>query len=424
MKPNTSGRRQPEPMRRFVPVALTKPALAAALGIDGGAIFQILAVENLGLPPAAIGTAFGLGLLSLPLQLWAGRIPLRLARRNVQIFLVVAAIQSAFLAWLLAAGATDGLAETALVVTVTAEVAISVLFTTAWQPLLSSRARSRDRQRINAGWNALGRGMLAGLLIAFSASDVVGRSLLLLALSLVAISVAAYVGRISLSDIDTPALPTSLHNTRSQRLTPAMRWILGSLVAINIGALPLWLVYLSQVMWPEADLGVVAAIQTAAVVAALLAWRTTEGDLGRRATAGVLLILGGSMGLVAVGKIAESRSEQVTVLAVTVAMTFGMTYASLGLLEMAHRLIDERDNVVRIFTLIDVVDSSSLQLGLLIGGLLVTSSVRTATWAPYVAFVVITSIVAVAVVARTVRLTKDSGSHTVSIQDDAKSPSS
>jgi len=178
----------PEPVSRFVPMALTKPALAAALGIDGGAIFQILAVEDLGLSPAAIGTAFGLGLMSLPLQLWAGRMPLRLARRNLQIFLVLAAIQSALLAWLLAVGATGGLAAMALVVTVTAEVAISVLFATAWQPLLSTRVRSRDRQRINAGWTALGRGLLAGLLVVFSAADVAGRSLLLVALSLVAIS--------------------------------------------------------------------------------------------------------------------------------------------------------------------------------------------------------------------------------------------
>lgn len=45
----------PEPVSRFVPMALTKPALAAALGIDGGAIFQILAVEDLGLSPFELG---------------------------------------------------------------------------------------------------------------------------------------------------------------------------------------------------------------------------------------------------------------------------------------------------------------------------------------------------------------------------------
>lgn len=404
-KPEASPR---EPVSLFVPVALTKPALAAALGIDGGAIFQILAVEDLGLSPAAIGTAFGLGLLSLPMQLWAGRMPLRLARRNLQIFLVLAAIQGALLAWLLAVGATGGLAATALVVTVTAEVAISVLFATAWQPLLSTRLRGRDRQRINAGWTALGRGLVAGLLVVFSAADVAGRSLLLVALSLVAIGVAANLGRIAVTDVNAPAPPTSHSTLRPQRLTtPAMRWILGSFIVINLGALPLWLVYLSQVMWPAANLGVVGAIQTAAVVGALLAWRTTEGDVGRRAMVGVLLVLGGSLALLVVGKAAESNGEHATVLVVTVAMTFGMMYASLALLEMAHRLVGAQDGVVRIFTLIDVVDSSSLQLGLFVGGLLVTWSVQVTTWAPYVAFVVAMSMLAAAAMGRTVRLTKD-----------------
>lgn len=396
-----------EPVSRFVPVALSKPALAAALGIDGGAIFQILAVEDLGLSPTAIGTAFGLGLLSLPLQVWAARMPLRFARRNVQIFLILAAIQCAVLAWLVAVGATGGLAATALVVTVTAEVAISVLFATAWQPLLSTRTRSRDRQRINAGWTALGKGLLAGLLVVFSAVEAAGRSLLLLALALIAVGVAVNLGRITATGPDTRS-PTTARLTTAppQRLTPSIRWILGSFAVINLGALPLWLVYLSQVLWPTADLGVVAAIQTGAVVTALLAWRTTKGDLGRRATAGALLILAGSLALAGIGTVAGSTGKQVTVLLVTVAMTFGMMYASLALLEMAHRLVAEQQRVVRVFTLIDVVDSSSLQLGLFLGGLLTTLSAHTLSWA-YVAFVVTMSALAVAAVGRTARLAKD-----------------
>jgi len=95
------------------------------------------------------------------------------------------------------------------------------------------------------------------------------------------------------------------------------------------------------------------------------------------------------------------------VLTATVAMTFGMMYASLALLETAHRLVDQQDSAVRVFTLIDVVDSSSLQLGLFLGGLLVSWSARAATGAPYLAFVVATSILAVAAVGRTARLTRD-----------------
>lgn len=397
----------PERMSRFVPAALSKPALAAALGIDGGAIFQILAVENLGLSPAAIGIAFGIGLVSLPLQLWAARMPLRFARRNVQIFFVVAAIQCVVLAWLVAIGATGGITATALVVTVTAEIGISVLFVTAWQPLLSTRVLSRDRQRINAAWTALGKGLLAGLLIVFSAAETVGRSLLLFALALVAIGVAVNFGRVIVTDPDNPTPRTSPANTRPPRVTPAMRWILGSFAALNLGALPLWLVYLSEVMWPTVNLGAIGAIQTIAVVAALLAWRTTQGQLGRRAMVGALLVLAGSIALFWVGKVAENTSERISVVVVTVVMTFGMMYSSLALLEMAHRLVESQQGVVRMFTILDVIDSSSLQLGLFGGGVLVTLSIQTQTWTPYVAFVVVMSVLAVAAVGRTVRLTRD-----------------
>ncbi len=201
--------------------------------------------------------------------------------------------------------------------------------------------------------------------------------------------------------------PTSLSSALPQSLTPAMRWILGGFIAINLGALPLWLVYLSQVMWPAADLGAVGAIQTAAVVAALLAWRTTEGDLGRRAMVGTLLVFAGSVALLGIGKAADSSGDHATVLVVTVAMTFGMMYTSLALLEMAHRLVRERDGVVRIFTLIDVVDSSSLQVGLFVGGLLVSGSVRATMWTPYVAFVTAMSCLAMATVGRAMRLTRE-----------------
>lgn len=398
----------PEEVSRFVPVALTKPVLAAALGIDGGVIFQILAVENLGLSPAAIGTAFGLGLISLPFQLWAGRMPLRLAKRNVQIFLVLAAVQSAVLACLLAVGATGGFAATALVVTVTAEVTISVLFVTAWQPLLFTRVTTRDRQRINAGWNALGKGLLAGFLLVFSAVEVTGRALLLVALSLIAIGAAASLRRITV--VDPRILVTSQRKPRKKplRLSSEMWWILISFTTINLGALPLWLVYVSQVMWPTANLGVIGAIQTISIVAALVVWRTTDGALGRRAVIGVLLILAGSIALLGVGRVADSAGERAAVLIVTVVMTFGMMYASLALLEMAHRLVLEQDRVVLVFTLLDVVDSSSLQLGLFVGGLLATWSADVLDWTPYVIFVVTMSALALVSVVCTASLTRSS----------------
>lgn len=394
----------PERMSRFVPMSLSKPVLAAAVGIDGGALFQILAIEDLGLSPAAIGIAFGLGLVSLPLQMWAARMPLRFARRNVQMFLVFVALQCVVLAWLVAIGAAGGLAATALVVTVTAEVAISVLFVTAWQPLLSTRVQSHDRQRINAGWSALGRGLLAGLLVVFSAVNSGGRALVLVALAVLAVGVALHFRRVAVPDEPSQPSAQASPPTTPQRISPVMWWILGSIAALHLGALPLWLVYLHEVMWPTVNLGAIGAIQTLAIVAALLAWRSTAGGLERRAMTGAILVVAGSIALVGVGRVADHAAEQVTVLLATVAMSFGVTYTSLALLEMAHRLVDSRQSVVRMFTILDVVDSSALQLGLLVGGFLVTVSAHELSWAPYVTFLVTMSTVALLAVWNTIRL--------------------
>lgn len=96
--PAASTRSTRASIRRYIPATIIGPLVGASLGIDGGPIFQILAVENLGLSAAAIGVAFGLGVVSLPIQLYASRLPIERARRNVQISLVLAALQ----AWVLA----------------------------------------------------------------------------------------------------------------------------------------------------------------------------------------------------------------------------------------------------------------------------------------------------------------------------------
>ncbi|MFC7619198.1 hypothetical protein [Microlunatus sp. GCM10028923] len=396
---------RPEPLRRFVPLALLKPALAAALGIDGGPLFQILAVEDLSLSAAAIGTAFGLGLLSLPVQVWAARLPLHRARRNLQLFLVVAAIQALILAGLISVGATGGLAATALVITVTAEISISVLFTTAWQPLLSTRTRSVDRQRLNAFWSAMGRGLLAGVLVIFAAVNVAGRAVVLIALAAAAVAIAVQLRRVVAGDPPpVPATPTAPRPVPEKApLAPAMIWILASFTLINFASLPMWLVYLAEVSWPDANLALVGAVQTAAVVAALLAWRSTDGPVGRRVIAGTLVLLAGSAALLTVGGTVAGLREQVTVFAVSAAIAAGSTYASIALLEAAHRLVSA-ENSVRSFTLLDVVDSSSLQFGLFAGGLLVTVSTVGQPISPYVIFVVGTSLAAAVVIGITVRL--------------------
>lgn len=182
-----------------------------------------------------------------------------------------------------------------------------------------------------------------------------------------------------------------------------MIWILASFTLINFASLPMWLVYLAEVSWPDANLALVGAVQTAAVVAALLAWRSTDGPVGRRVIAGTLVLLAGSATLLTVGGTVAGLREQVTVFAVSAAIAAGSTYASIALLEAAHRLVTA-ENSVRSFTLLDVVDSSSLQFGLFAGGLLVTVSTVGQPVSPYVIFVVGTTLAAAVVIGITVRL--------------------
>lgn len=390
-------------MRRFIPVTILMPLFGASLGIDGGPIFQILAVENLGLGATAIGVAFGLGVVSLPIQLYATRIPLRLAKRNVQLFLLITGAQAWLLAALVAAEATGGLAAVALAVTVTAEIAVSVLFATAWQPLLSATTDSTGRQRLNSTWPAVARGLLAGLLVVFAALGDQSR-----AVFLVAVGVLAVASAIGLNHIPQPrdakevAVGNDAHDvSTSSKLSPQMRLILFVFAAINIGAIPLWLIYLNNVLWPTGNLGLVAGVQTAASMLALLAWRPTDVDVSRRALLAAVAALVTTGAIPLVPSPVSTTAAQATILAITAILAITNTIVRVAMLETAHRAVTS-SNSVRAFTVLDVVASTSLQLGLLLAGLLITASKATTTWPldPYQLFIIITAVVAALTVYR------------------------
>ncbi len=388
------GRQQRSSIRRFIPATILGPLVGASLGVDGGPIFQIFAIENLGLSATAIGIAFGLGVASLPIQIYASRIPIERARRNTQIFLVLAALQAWLLAFLVGVGATGGLAAIALGVTVIAEISVSVLYATAWQPLLASGVDTHARQQLNSTWSAIARGVLAGALVLFAALNSGGRSLFLVTVG--ALAVAAAIG---LNAIDPPPPAPSpepgsttpgTDAKSATALAPATRIVLVVFAAINIGAIPLWLVYLNKVLWPAANLGAIAAVQTVASMAALLAWKSTDGDVTRRALIGAAATLAAAASIVTLDGPVGSAAQQALIVGATAAMAAGTTTARLAMLEATHRVITPA-NTVRAFTLLDVVASTSLQAGLLLSGFLITASANTETSLtdPYRAFVLI-----------------------------------
>lgn len=386
---------KPSGIARFVPITVFLPLVGASLGIDGGPIFQILAIENLELSPTAIGIAFGFGVISLPVQLYASRIPLHRARRNTQLFLLIAAAQAWVLALLVALGVTGPFASIALAITVIAEVALSVLFATAWQPLLSHSVDTTQRQRLIATWPAVARGLLALLLVLFAALGGSGRAAFLAVVGLIAVGSAVGLQQVP----HPPREPESDVSDGTARakvpLSKTTRSILVVFAAVNIGALPLWLVYLDTVLWPTANLGVIAAVQTAASMVALLAWRPTDTDVTGRALVASLLVLAAVLTIPFIDGKLDNPVAQAGVFAVTAVIGAAGSTVRVAMLETAHRTVN-RANSVRAFTILDVVASTSLQAGLLVSGFLIVAS-KTTTWPidPYVSFVIVGSVAAV-----------------------------
>ena len=72
----------------YLVFVVLSPLLGAPLAVNGAGVFQIIAIEDLGLTSRQVGLAVGLGAVSIPFQVLAARLPLRLAHRNLRLFLL------------------------------------------------------------------------------------------------------------------------------------------------------------------------------------------------------------------------------------------------------------------------------------------------------------------------------------------------
>ena len=176
-------------VRRFVPLALLMPIAKSVVGIDGGALFQVIASENLGMSSATIGLAFGLGVLSLPVQLLAARIPLARAKVNLGLFAAILGVLSAVMAVLVGVGPSSPVTVAAITVAVTAEAALSVLYATSWMPLQNALLATTERQWLSSRVRALGWLALVAFLLAVAAGAAVLRIVVFVVVAAVAIVV-------------------------------------------------------------------------------------------------------------------------------------------------------------------------------------------------------------------------------------------
>ncbi len=196
-QPEVAAAEGPSPTRLFLPVILTVPLMATAVGIDGSSMFQILATQNLQLSPRVIGIAFGLGVLSIPFQLLAARIPLWRARRNLRLFLVVMAALTVALAALVFAEVTGTPAYLALLITVVAEIAVSVLYATSLQPLLSYGLGTEQRQQLGRIVRPIGSVLIAAVVVGFGAAGASGRGVMLMVIAAVGVGAAGSLRHIA-----------------------------------------------------------------------------------------------------------------------------------------------------------------------------------------------------------------------------------
>jgi len=363
---------------RVVAVALSAPTLGCALGIDGGDMFQMVALENLGLDARTIGVGLGFGVLSVPVQLWAARLRLALAKQRLVWFLLI----DALFCWLLAAIVVvarpgGALATAALALAVLAEVSLSVLYATAWQPLLSVVLGATGRQQVNAQARAGARALMVAVLMGFGLAGETARVLILVGLGGAAVVLAGITHRLPFA----PTPPTERPAASSEpgrSLPPGVLRLCITAGLLTTSALPLFVTFAHDVLWPDVNLGIVATAQVAGIVLAGLLWRATATGLLRRARRAALVSVGAVALLAALRAPVDGAAEGLAVLGALVLAAGATSTVGMSIMELVHRTVDH-DSSVRSLTVFDVVASTSYQAALAAAGVLVAASVGS-TW--------------------------------------------
>lgn len=366
--------------RAYLAIALVVPILGASLGVNGGAIFQIIAIENLGLNARQIGLAVGLGALSIPFQIWAARIPLRYAIRNMALFVIIMAVFCWLMALLILGPDSDTFVVVSVIsIAVLAELALSVLFATSWQPLLSTNVSHEFRQRLNAQARAASSLILIGIVTVVGWIGATGRVVVLVAIGCLGIGLVIAVGRLGSppDELDEGSqLTDAARDADEQDRSPASGSLLILYIAIALSVVPAWpffLTYAADAFWPSVNLGLVGAALTVGSLAVAAAWRPTATRLLARARIGTVVLLGCAVGLIPLERPVSGAGSGSIVLAIVALAAGAGTAVRMSLLEVAHRRSTPATSV-RILTILDVVGSTAMQLSFLAAGYLISVS--------------------------------------------------
>ena len=199
------------------------------------------------------------------------------------------------------------------------------------------------------------------------------------------------------SPVAAPAV-VPLKSLPRRRLSGELRWLFTAIACVNIGALPLFLIYVRKILWPTANLGLVGAAQLTGSLIASFVWRATERPPTGRARAGVTVLAASALALAAIRPPITTWLTASVALVLTAVTGAALTTTRLSVVELVHRAVDETI-AVRAFTLLDVIASSSLQAGLAIAGIAVTASASRPDWTidPYRIALITTTVLATAV---------------------------
>lgn len=406
--------------RRLFLLGVVAPLTAVSIGVDGGDIFQILAAETLELDPRAVGTALLFGALSIPVQIWAARIPLARARHNIRLYLwLLAAMAFATAALVALAPPGTWIAGLVLAIAVLAEIAVSVLYATSWQPLIAYTLTIDQRQQILGPGRAVTGVALLGAALLFGQLGQVGRALFLVALGLAAMVVGWMLHILPPPPEATPEsgpeAPTEAEPepepepaatdepgtaTPPHRDPASLTNVFIALPAVALASWPLLVYYASVVMWPDGNLGLLAGAMALGAVVASARWRNPGDRLINRIRLSAGVVAACSFGIVILGRPIDGVLAATGLLGLVAAGSAARTTLRIGVMELAHRRIDTT-NSVRIMTLFDVVGSTSYQVGAFAAGFLIASSVdRSGPIDAYQAWLLATSVALLVAAAR------------------------